>query len=382
LSGNHSCDIAIVGGGVTGCAAAHFFATAGADVLLVERARIGRGSTAASTALLMQEPDNDLAELVQRYGLRTAERMWRYSQDAVRDMRKTLVALRAARVHQLPSVYFARRANDVEKLRREFETRRRARLHARWLEEARTRDVLGFTAPCAILTRGNAQVDPYGASLALARSAIRNGASLFEHSAARRITGTRCGVAIDLAHGTIRADWAVIATGYATPEFKPLAGRFRMMNTYVVATAALSAAERRAVGLGDVMLWDSGRPYRYARWTPDGRLLFGGEDRPAHGRTRRAALRSRTKHLWNELTELYPALRSRRAEYAWEGLFAITPDGLPYIGRHHRYPRHLFALGYGGNGMTFGFAAGRALVRVAQRGGDEIEELFGFSRMR
>jgi glycine/D-amino acid oxidase-like deaminating enzyme len=49
-------------------------------------------------------------------------------------------------------------------------------------------------------------------------------------------------------------------------------------------------------------------------------------------------------------------------EYAWEGLFAMTPDGLPYIGQHRRYPRHLFALGYGGNGMTFGFLAARLLV--------------------
>ena len=32
----------------------------------------------------------------------------------------------------------------------------------------------------------------------------------------------------------------------------------------------------------------------------------------------------------------------------------MTADSLPYIGPHRRYPRHWFALGYGGNGMTFG----------------------------
>ena len=35
-----------------------------------------------------------------------------------------------------------------------------------------------------------------------------------------------------------RADWVVIATGYATPEFKPLPARFRMLNTYVDRDAA------------------------------------------------------------------------------------------------------------------------------------------------
>ena len=42
----------------------------------------------------------------------------------------------------------------------------------------------------------------------------------------------------------------------------------------------------------------------------------------------------------------YPAAGGLAPEYAWEGLFATTPDGLPYIGPHRRYPRQLFALGY------------------------------------
>ena len=40
----------------------------------------------------------------------------------------------------------------------------------------------------------------------------------------------------------------------------------------------------------------------------------------------------------------------------------MTADGLPYIGPHRRYPHHWFALGYGGNGMTFGALAARLLL--------------------
>ena len=40
----------------------------GRAVVLVEAERIGRGSTAASTALLMQEPDTDFIALSDRYG--------------------------------------------------------------------------------------------------------------------------------------------------------------------------------------------------------------------------------------------------------------------------------------------------------------------------
>ena len=45
-----------------------------------------------------------------------------------------------------------------------------------------------------------------------------------------------------------------------------------------------------------------------------------------------------------------------RIAFAWDGVFATTPDGLPYIGGHPDYPRQLFALGYGGM-ISFGHAA-------------------------
>src|SRR5471032_1657616 len=79
-----SVEIAIVGGGITGAAVAWRFAEAGVRVALVDAARVGRGSTAASTALLMQEPDEDFGELARRYGPKKARRVWRLSTAATR----------------------------------------------------------------------------------------------------------------------------------------------------------------------------------------------------------------------------------------------------------------------------------------------------------
>ena len=381
LRGRHQADIAIVGGGVTGCAAALLFARAGARVVLVEGRRIGRGSSAASTALLMQEPDVDFGDLAERYGSSVARRIWASSRGAVASMRLTLAGLGVSSLHGLPSLYYARDAKDAAALRREASLRRRAGLPARWLDAAGVHSMAGIDAAGAIVTRGNAQVDPYEACIALARGARSAGAALYERSSVTRIAGTRDGVTISLASGEIAADWAVVATGYATPEFKPLAGRFRMLNTYVIATPRLSVEQSQAMGLGDVMVWDTGRPYHYLRWTPDDRLLFGGLDRPRlPNPIRPAALRARAAQLTRDLIDLYPSLEGIEPEYAWEGLFASTPDGLPYVGPHRRYPRQLFALGYGGNGMTLGFFAAQALVRLAQGKPRPDDELFGFGR--
>ena len=79
---------------------------------------------------------------------------------------------------------------------------------------------------------------------------------------------------------------------------------------------------------------------------------------------------------------LLPKLIDIEIEYAWEGLFANTPDGLPYIGPHRLYPHHLFALGYGGNGMTFAFLAGRLLLEWYKDRPSLDCELFAFNRRR
>jgi glycine/D-amino acid oxidase-like deaminating enzyme len=80
------------------------------------------------------------------------------------------------------------------------------------------------------------------------------------------------------------------------------------------------------------------------------------------------------------LRRLYPGAGDLAPDYAWEGLFATTPDGLPYIGAHRRYPRQLFALGYGGNGMTFGFLAGGILERLMRGVPRPEDSLFRFNR--
>ena len=384
LRGRHQADVAVVGGGVTGCLAACLLARAGARVVLVEAGRIGRGSTAASTALLMQEPDVDLRDLAARYGTATAKRIWMCSRGSVRGFVGLLQQLRvSAGAEATPSIYWTGDRRAASDLRRELARRHAAGIRGRWLSPAALKRATGIEGAGGIVTRGNAQVDPYRSCLGIAGGARAAGARLFEHSPVTRLKGRRDGVAIELEHGAIQADWAIVATGYATAEFKPLAGRFTMMNTYVIATPPLPLRVRREMGLGSVMLWDTEEPYHYARWTPDRRLLFGGQDRPKLRRAARpGALARRAEVLSAELADLYPALIGLTPDYAWEGLFATTPDGLPYIGAHRRYPRQLFALGYGGNGMTFGYLAADALVRAVRGRATPDDELFGFGRLR
>jgi glycine/D-amino acid oxidase-like deaminating enzyme len=377
-------DIAVVGGGITGISVAWMFASKGLRVGLVESQRIGRGSTAASTALLMQEPDSDLGELAARYGGRRARRIWRLSRSATRGMIGTLRDLDIrCRLREVDSIYYAVRRDSARSLRREHRRRQAAGLAATWLDAGALARATGIDGAGAIRMRGNGQVDPYRACIGLARSARQNKARLFERSPVVRIDPTRDGITVHTRAGRLHADQVVIATGYATAICNRLNARIRLMNTYVAATRPIRSRERRLLGLGDVMLWDTSHPYHYARWTSDHRLLIGGGDRPrVFGPRRLLAFREGVAAIRRHFERLLPGLAAIDIDFAWEGLFATTPDGLPYIGPHAEYPRHLFALGYGGNGMTFGFLAARLLLDRVQGVRSVDQELLGFKRHR
>lgn len=383
MHGRHEADVVIAGGGITGCLCAHLLAHAGIRVILLEAHRIGRGSTAASTALIMQEPDVDFRDLAQRHGAARTRRVWLRS---CRSLQQFTALLRRERIdaslEPVSSVYWTRDPVIAKDLQHELSRRQRAGIKGTWLSPGRLGRATGIGGAGGILTRGDAQVDPYKSCIGVAARARAAGARLFEHSPVKHINAQRSSVRVVLEDAEVRADWAIIATGYATPEFKPLAGRFRMTNTYVIATPPFDAATRRQVGLGRLMLWDTDVPYHYARWTVDRRLLLGGEDEPRKVRDRTKALESHARSLTSHLVSLFPSLEGLQPEYAWEGLFATTPDGLPYIGTHRRYPRHLFALGYGGNGMTFGYMAAEALARYVNGKETEEDKFFGFGRNR
>ena len=367
---------------MTGAMIAEAFTRAGVRVAVVEAARIGQGSTAASTALLLQEPDYDLTALSNRYGRRAAKRIWKLGEDAAGEFIDTIARLKIdCDLEKLGSLYYTLDKQQARELQRELTRRHSAGFKGRWLNAAMLRRATGIRGAGAILTSGNAQLNPLKACVGLIEAAARRDADVFERSTINRIRSVGDGVRLYSAKGTLDAMQVVIATGYATRYFRPLAGRFRMRRTYVLSTNRIGPRARRRIGLGPVMLWDTARPYHYVRWTGDHRLLLGGEDHPVKPGARRSRqFAEATRALREYFEELFPELGEVGVDSAWEGLFAMTPDGLPYIGTHRRYPRHAFALGYGGNGMTFAALSARILVEQWRGVSSPDHALFAFNR--
>ena len=128
------------------------------------------------------------------------------------------------------------------------------------------------------------------------------------------------------------------------------------------------------------MIWESERPYLYLRTTVDSRIVAGGEDVDFVDEVERdRLLATKAKTLTRKVRKLLPHVKWKLTA-AWTGTFGESKDGLPYIGAHRRFPGALFALGYGGNGITFAAMASRIIPALISGKKDGDARLFSFGR--
>lgn len=380
LARDTHCDVAIMGAGITGALIASELADHGHSVCVLDARDVGWGSTAASTAMLQYEIDTHMTDLRDRYGEADAVLAYRSCVEAIDRLQD--VARYAGNVGfaRARSLYFASRRRDLPSLRSEFALRRRHGLDVAWLDAGRVRERFGFDAPAAILSADAARVDPYRLAYRLLVKLERRGVAVHDRTTVVRFTPRVRGVELECADGTlVKAKYLVMATGY---QAQGLIDRKVAVNRSSYAFVTDPIDPDLLGPLRHTLVWETARPYLYLRTTSDGRLLVGGEDDAIDIPARRdAVVDRRARKLAKRVAAMLPHLPVTPA-FAWGGTFAETEDGLPWFGPHPQHgPRVLFAMAYGGNGITYS-AIGARLLRMGLQGRRHpLAELFGFARL-
>jgi glycine/D-amino acid oxidase-like deaminating enzyme len=381
LRGEHTADVVIVGGGLTGCVTAYACAAAGLRPLVIEADRLGMGSAGRSAGLLLPDPGVSFRDIVGAHGLRAARKVFEGYRQAASDGAATL---RRLNIHcdLLPCDDVLVAVRDGEKdFRRERDAREVAGLDAREITGQSLRSMLALDTVGAMKLGSGVSFDPYRACLGLASAARSRRATFFERSPVKRVRFGRRQVEITVDGGVVQAETVIVTTGMATAEFKPLRRHFKRRETYLVLTEPLPAAMRKQLGAETVTMRDMASPRHRLRRTKDHRLLIAGADCDESPARQRDALRvQRTGQLMYELLMMYPAISGLHPEYGWEMAYGETADGLMYIGPHRNYPRHLFALGSSGDTLAGAFLAARILARAARGQLDKADEVFGWTR--
>jgi gamma-glutamylputrescine oxidase len=350
-------DVAVVGGGVTGCACALTLAEAGVRVRLHEARAIASGASGRNGGFALRggAMPYDLAR--ETFGSDRAMAFWRLTERALDRMEE----LAGDAFRRVGSLRLAADAQERDELRADHDALLADGFAVDWVDELPERLADRYLG--AIHHPSDGALYPARWVRRLAARAAAAGAEVREH--------TRVGALDEL-----EADHVVIASdGYPSGLLAELDGVVQPTRGQVVTTEPLPE-----------VLYD--RPH-YARqgldyWQqlPDGRLVAGGR-RDAALEVEFTAEEATTEAVQTALESLVRDLVGRlpAITHRWSGIFGTTPDRLPLVGAVPGHPGVWLARGYSGHGNVLGLASGE-LVAKAILGRREPElELFDPARL-
>lgn len=378
LHKNISCDILIVGAGITGALMAYQFSKEGYKTVLIDKRDVSLGSTSASTSLLQYEIDEPLHSLIQKVGENAAIDTYLEGVRAIDKLGKIVKSLKAdCGFEYKQSVYLAHSKKAAEWMASEFECRKRVGLKVKWLSKAQLKRQFAATGEGAIVSEAGASTDAYQLVHCLLEfAAKRHGLVIYDHTELLEVHHEKnhCKVEVEGKY-QIKTDKIIYATGYESQAM--LKDKVvELISTYTFISEPLRIPSR----LKHTMFWDTDDPYLYLRATDDGRILVGGEDENFKNPERRDQLidKKQTK-LLKKVTEKFSGL-NLIPDYSWAGTFGVTKDALPYIGAHPDYPNSYFVLAFGGNGITFSVMGMQILSDAMAGRHNKFLEYFRFRR--
>jgi gamma-glutamylputrescine oxidase len=349
-------DVAVVGGGVTGLSCALTLAEGGKRVRVCEARTIASGASGRNGGFALRGGAMAYDRARERLGGERAQALWRLTERALDRMED----LADEALRRVGSLRLAADEQERDELAAAYDALRADGFEAEWIEEPPGR--LGRFYVAAQLNPRDGALQPARWVRRLARLAVEAGAEIREHE---RVTAV----------GELDAETLVVASdGYPSglvPAFERLVQPTRGQ---VVVTEPL-----------DERLYErphyARRGFDYWQQLPDGRLVVGGRrdtdlagERTPEERTT-PVIQAALEQLVGELVGQAPPITHR-----WSGIFGISPDELPLVGRVPGDDRVWVAGGYSGHGNVLGLACGDLLAKAILGRREPELELFDPNR--
>jgi glycine/D-amino acid oxidase-like deaminating enzyme len=372
-------EVLIIGGGVSGALMAYELVNAGIECVVVDARTIGLGSTCASTSLLQYEIDSQLIELQKDLGKEAAELVYKLNGNAVERLQEIDTLVGCGKFEKRKSLHFATSKTARNTLKKECEARNKIGIEVEWVDKKMLKLEFGINAPGAILSQLAGQTDAYHFTHQLHQYSIKRGARVYDRTMMTGVKNKDKKVIAKTDRGfTITAQHIVYANGYEAVSYidKKLV---KIRTTYAVASAQMHTGTE--FWKDEVLIWNTDDPYLYMRTSPDRRILVGGRDEKFSSEYKLESLiEKKTRQLTKDFKKLFPQIEFI-PEFGWSGTFVATKDGLPFIGALKERPNNYFALGFGGNGITFSQIASEMIRDMIKGIPIKYGKVFSFERI-
>ncbi|MGC5325749.1 NAD(P)/FAD-dependent oxidoreductase [Brevibacillus sp. SYSU BS000544] len=374
------CDVLIIGGGEAGGLCSYYLTQNQVDTVLIERRKIGHGSTSANTGLIQFTNDKSLTSCIHSFGEEKGVRYYKLCEKAVEDLGQIASTLEINPDYKRrDSLYIASSPQDVPSLQQEYHTLKKHGFPVKYMTKEEIEGTFSFSRAGGIYGSGDAELNPFKLANGLVYESAKKGMRVFQETdIVSHIFGKDSITFITKNRKKITAKKAIIATGYETQKQFKRNPNAALASAYAIATQQL---EDFPGWHNRCLIWETARPYLFMRTTADNRIIAGGLDEPTYQSGKRdSMLLHKRDILLQKVQELFPQITNLRANYYWSATFGTTHDGLPMVGSQEDYPHCYFALVYGGNGTVYSTIAAEILSDLIIKGRHPDAELFRFER--
>jgi glycine/D-amino acid oxidase-like deaminating enzyme len=348
-------EVAVIGGGVTGCSCALTLAERGVRVRLHEAREIAGGASGRNGGFALRGATLPYDEARRELGDERARSVMTLTEQSLDRMEE----LAGDAFRRVGSFRLAWDDDELVALRREHDALREHGFAVDWvdaLEPPLDRLYLG-----AILHPDDGALQPARWVRRLAARAAEAGVDIREHDP----------VTVD----TVDADVVVVAgDGFTASLLPELAELVVPTRGQVLATAPLPELryDRPHYARGG---------YDYWHQLPDGRFVLGGQ-RDASFATEATQEMETTELIQSGLDALAKQLLGAMPQvtHRWAGIWGTTPDLMPLVGRVPGRENVWVAGGYSGHGNALGLACGDLVARAIL--GEQPTELAIFDPAR
>ena len=350
-------DVAVVGGGITGCACALALAEAGLRVRLYEAREIAGGASGRNGGFALRGGSAPYPVLADSIGSERTVALWRWTEAELAE----LATLAGDAYRPTGSLRLAADGEEREELRVEYEALRAGGFAVEWRDELPP--PLAGRYSGAIFHPPDGVLQPARLVRRLALRAAEAGVEIREH--------TRVGSA-----GETGAETVVVATdGYPSGLLGELEGLIVPTRGQVIATEPIEERLFETPHYGR-------HGFDYWHQAPDGRIVAGGF-RDVSLDTEFTADDVTTPVVQDALDRFIESHLGRplRVDYRWAGIFGMVFDFVPVVGRVPGQDGLWVAGGYSGHGNVLGFACGRLVARAILGESDPLLEVFEPGRL-
>lgn len=348
LDGDKTCDVAVIGAGLTGITTALLLSQQGVKTIVIDADKVASGTTGKTTA-----------KITVQHGLKyqhlSLEKAFGYLRANQAGYNKIEELIEENNIEcdykHVPSFVYTRDPSKIKYIDDEFKASDQLGLSY----QSVSKSDLPFGIVRAVRLDSGAQFHPVKYIYALTELLLKNGSEVYEHAKVMHIEKGNP-VIIHTYKGSLTADKAVIATNYPMVEFP--GGFFLKLHqerSYII------CADYEGPEVNGIYI-NAERPVNSVRtYSTNGtkKLLLGGFGH-------KTGLEDDEKNAYDSLTQFLKRdfiNADRKAQYSWSSQDCVTLDEIPYIGEISRKHGNLYvATGYAKWGMTNATAAAMMLT--------------------